>query len=245
MRTRNLYQPGARAPFKLSRSKLEAFQNCPRCFYLDRRLGIEPPGGPPFTLNSAVDALLKKEFDRYRAKGEPHPYMTKAGLDAIPYAHPKLDEWRQNFKGVRHVHKDSGFDLSGAIDDLWQDRATGDIIVADYKATAKTAEVSLDADWQISYKRQMEFYQWLLRQNGLRVSRTGYFVYCNGDVSADGFDNMMRFKVSLLPYVGDTAWVEPTLSQARACLEAKAPPPPTKECDQCAYLADVATLGLR
>jgi len=40
--------------------------------------------------------------------------------------------------------------------------------------------VTLDAEWQDGYKRQMEIYQWLLRQNGLKVSDTGYFVYCNG-----------------------------------------------------------------
>jgi 2-isopropylmalate synthase len=36
----------------------------------------------------------------------------------------------------------------------------------------------LDQEWQDSYKRQMDVYQWLLRQNGLKVSNTGYFVYC-------------------------------------------------------------------
>lgn len=68
--------------------------DCPRCSYIDRRLGVESPGGPPFNINSAVDHLLKKEFDRYRALGKPHPYMTEAGLDAIPYADPRLDGWR-------------------------------------------------------------------------------------------------------------------------------------------------------
>ena len=40
-------------------------------------------------------------------------------------------------------------------------------MVVDYKATAKQRDVTLDADWQIAYKRQMEIYQWLLRANGL------------------------------------------------------------------------------
>lgn len=62
-RARNLYQPGASEPYKLSRSKIELFLNCPCCFYLDRRLGIGQPPGYPFTLNAAVDKLLKKEFD--------------------------------------------------------------------------------------------------------------------------------------------------------------------------------------
>src|SRR3972149_10504652 len=62
-RTCGLYNPKDKKPFKLSRSKLELFTECPRCFYLDRKLGVGRPPGFPFALNSAVDALLKKEFD--------------------------------------------------------------------------------------------------------------------------------------------------------------------------------------
>ena len=46
----------------------------------------------------------------------------------------------------------------------------------------------LDADWQDGYKKQIEFYQWLLRGNGFKVSDTGYFVYCNGLKNKDVFD---------------------------------------------------------
>ncbi len=244
MRTRNLFESGAAKPFTLSRSRVENFLNCPRCFFIDRKLGVEPPSGPPFNINTAVDHLLKKEFDAYRQRGEPHPYMVEAGIDAIPYAHPKLDEWRENFKGIRHVHPASGFEVTGAIDDLWQDRGTGKLIVADYKATAKDSEVSIDADWQISYKRQMEFYQWLLRQSGFEVSDTGYFVYCNGDRSQDRFDGVVRFKISMIPYTGNTSWVEPALMAARSCLEAGSPPPPAADCKQCAYLGDIGKLGI-
>ena len=75
MRTRGLFEPNLREPFKLSRSKIELFMDCPRCFYLDRKLGVGRPPGFPFSLNSAVDALLKKEFDVLRAKNKKHPLM--------------------------------------------------------------------------------------------------------------------------------------------------------------------------
>jgi len=63
-----LYNPASDKPFTLSRSKVEMFLKCPRCFYLEQRLGIKIPSGPSFALNSAVDCLLKKEFDLRRAK---------------------------------------------------------------------------------------------------------------------------------------------------------------------------------
>ena len=101
-RKRNLFDPNSPKPYKLSRSRLELFLNCPRCFYLDRRLGVDRPPGFPFNLNLAVDSLLKKEFDYYRERGERHPYMVEAGIEAVPAQHPSLDIWRQNFKGVQH-----------------------------------------------------------------------------------------------------------------------------------------------
>jgi len=66
-RTRNIYNPQDSNSFKISRSKIDLFIECPRCFYLDRRLGVGRPPGFPFSINSAVDALLKQEFDVYRS----------------------------------------------------------------------------------------------------------------------------------------------------------------------------------
>src|SRR3990172_8648990 len=97
-RKSNLYNPDSTAPFRLSRSKIDLFLNCPRCFYLDRRLGVGQPPGYPFSLNSAVDKLLKKEFDTHRAKGTKHPLMEHYGIDAIPLAHEKIDEWRDSMR---------------------------------------------------------------------------------------------------------------------------------------------------
>src|SRR5579864_31554 len=93
-RVKGLYEGPAGAPFKLSRSKIDLFLECPRCFYFDRRLGVGRPPGFPFALNSAVDHLLKQEFDIYRASGEKHPLIKKYGVDAQPVAHKDLDKWR-------------------------------------------------------------------------------------------------------------------------------------------------------
>ena len=82
-RTRNIFNPKSEKPFKLSRSKIENFLNCPKCFYLDRRMGISQPPSFPFNLNSAVDILLKKEFDIHRAENEGHPLMENYGLENI------------------------------------------------------------------------------------------------------------------------------------------------------------------
>lgn len=237
-RTRNIFNPQSTEPFKLSRSKIEQFLNCPRCFYLDRRLGVGQPPGFPFNLNSAVDTLLKKEFDIHRAKNTVHPMLKAYGLDLIPFQHNSIDEWRENFKGVQYLHQSTNFIVTGAVDDLWVDQA-GLIYVVDYKSTSKSTEVSLDADWQIGYKRQMEIYQWLMRRNDFSVSDTGYFVYCNGLTDKEAFDAKLEFDVKILPYVGNDTWIEQALLDARECLIADHIPAVSDTCAYCQYVEAV------
>lgn len=238
-RTRNLYEPGSGEPFRLSRSKIDLFLECPRCFYLDRKLGVGRPPGYPFALNSAVDALLKQEFDVYRAKGANHPLIEKYGIDARPVAHKDLNKWRHNFTGVQHLHEPTNFLITGAIDDLWQN-SKGEYIVVDYKATAKTEEITeLNKDWHRGYKRQMEIYQWLLRRNGYSVSDTGYFVYCNGIADAEAFDQKLEFRVNLIPYKGGDGWVEKAIADIYECLNNEEIPQSHPDCDYCSYVSAV------
>lgn len=239
-RTRGLYTPGSTEPFKLSRSKIDLFLQCPRCFYLDRKLGVGRPPGFPFALNSAVDALLKQEFDIYRAKGEKHPLIEKYGVDARPVFHADLEKWRHNFTGIQYLHEPTNLLIFGAIDDLWQN-SKGEYIVVDYKSTSKAEEITaLDKEWQDGYKRQMEVYQWLLRQNGYKVSNTGYFVYCNGKADRKAFDGKLEFDVTLIPYTGKDAWVEKTILKIHECLNKDMIPEANPECDYCSYIKAVS-----
>ncbi len=232
------YKPGQKSPFKVSRSKIELYTQCPRCFWLDARLKIKRPDGPPFQINKAIDELLKKEFDGYRSKGKPHPIMLEFGVEAVPYAHDELDKWRQNFVGVQALHETTNLLVFGAIDDLWINEAD-ELMVVDYKATAKQSEVTLDADWQMSYKRQMEVYQWLLRQNGFKVNDMSYFVYTNGRLDMDGFNDHVEFRTKIIPYKGSDAWVEQTLSDMKTALEGNMPEVGKAamggDCDFCSY----------
>lgn len=243
------YKPGQTAPFKVSRSKIELFMQCPRCFWLDVRLKIKRPDSPPFNINKAIDELFKKEFDSYRVKGEPHPLMVEYDVAAIPFAHDKLDDWRETFVGVQHPHGPTNLLVFGAVDDLWVN-PEGQVIVVDYKATAKDKEVSISSGWQISYKRQMEVYQWLLRQNGLDVHPTGYFVYTNGRMDLDGFNDRVEFRTKVIPYTGNDDWVEPTLLKMKACMDSDQMPPMGESimggpCEHCTYARQRTELTLK
>ena len=242
-KTRNLFDPKSKTPFRLSRSKIELFVNCPRCFYLDRRLGISQPPGYPFALNSAVDKLLKKEFDLYRGNQTIHPLMQAFGIKAIPFKHKDIDLWRDALHGgVQYLHQPTNFLLTGGIDDLWVG-PDGELFIVDYKSTSKEEEVNIDADWQMSYKRQMEIYQWLFRKNNFKVSNTGYFVYCNGDTGKDTFDAKLEFDIKIIPYSGDDQWIEPKILEMRKCLASGVIPDFTQDCDYCTYQKILKEIG--
>ena len=204
-------------------------------FHLDRRLGVGRPPGYPFSLNSAVDALLKKEFDKYRQSAQSHPLMQEFGIDAIPFSHADLDAWRDSLRrGITFIVPGTNIELSGGIDDIWI--STDDRLhIVDYKATAKSEEVNLDAPWQSAYKRQAEIYQWLFRRNLFNISDIAYFVYCNGDLSKDSFNKRLEFDIKIIPYSGDDSWVETAVRQAHECLTDNDLPASGTDCDYCAY----------
>lgn len=221
--------------WRLSRSKIALFLECRRCFYIDNKLGVARPPGFPFNLNSAVDALLKKEFDFHRAAGSKHPLCDTYGVDAIPFAHAEMGVWRENFKGIEHKHAATGFTIAGAVDDVWVN-PKGELIVVDYKATSKDERIeSLDKDWHDGYKRQLEIYQWLLRRRGFKVSDTGYWVYANASRDKKAFDGTLEFEVTLIAHKGNTDWVEETLKEIKKCLDNDELPLKSPDCDYCSY----------
>jgi hypothetical protein len=226
---------------QLSRSKIDLFVECPRCLVLDVARGIGRPSGPPFTLNNAVDALMKAEFDRYRASREPHPLFATVGLEAVPFAHPDLGRWRHNFTGVRWKDETTGWTLCGAIDDVWQ-APTGELLVADYKATAR-AEAPTSQRLYPSYRRQMDVYQFLVRRQGFEVSDRGWFVFANGDGRAAGFGDKLCFTTTLVPYDGSDAWVLDTFRRAVAAIESGLLPEPAPNCEFCAYVTSASLRG--
>jgi len=237
-----LFDPTSTEPFPLSRAKVESWITCPRCFYLDRRLGITQPGLPSMMLNRAVDALLKAEFDIYRAQANAHPLMAEHGIDAVPFSHPDLATWRSNFKGIRLHHKPTNFMLYGAVDDLWV-APSGELFVVDYKGTASAKDdlQTLDAEYRQGYKRQLEFYQFLLRGNGFTVSQRAYIVYAVGKMDRPSFDAKLLFDLQLIEHYGNTEWIEPALLKIKKTLLLDSQPLPSSNCELCEYMKKVAT----
>ena len=235
-RTRNIYDPYSENTFNISRTRIELFMECPRCFYIDRRLGVDRPPGFPFTINNTVDSRLKNEFDKYRLIGNPHPLMKENNVDAIPANHPKINEWRENFKGIKHYHEKTNITITGAIDDLWIN-SKKELIIVDYKATSNKESIyELNNTWHNAYRRQMDIYQWLLIQNENAVSEVSYFLYCNAKKEDIDFNNNLNFEMTLIPYKADPSWIENKIYDIKNCLDSSNIPEASMKCDYCKYI---------
>jgi CRISPR/Cas system-associated exonuclease Cas4 (RecB family) len=217
----------------LSRTKIEDFIQCPRCFYLDVKLNIKKPQGPPFTLNAAVDYLLKKEFDIHRAKNKVHPLMEKYNIKAVPFNAEEINKWRNS--GIAYYHPDTNIEVKGKLDDVWVNDK-GYLMVIDYKATSTSSEITLDGGgYKDSYKREVEIYQWLLRKNGFKVDDVCYFVYVNALKDKEAFDGKLEFDLKILEYKGDDSWIEQTLFDIKKTIDQENFPQSSSNCEFCSY----------
>lgn len=220
---------------KLSRSKIELFLDCPRCFFLDVVRRVHRPPGFPFTLNNAVDLLLKREFDAYRSLKQPHPLQVQNGIDLFPSEDVRLDQWRNALAGgIDYVHPTHSCTYFGAIDDLWVN-PMGQVAVVDYKATAADTPVSQLPVWAVGYRRQLSFYSWLLRKNGADVLDTAYLVYATASTQRYRFDGRLDFDLRLVPLTTDESWIEPTLESIQEILKLSSPPSSSSHCKYCRF----------
>ena len=228
---------------QISRSALDQYIRCPRCFYMHRKLGVKPPSMVPLTLAVATDALLKNEFDDARKNRCNHDLWVREKLNVRAYQHSDIDLWRNNFKGIRIRHG-SGTEIFGAVDDVWENLDTGELHIVDYKSTSKQGEPSIDVGWGDGYKRQMEIYQYLFREAGFDVNNRGFFLYVNGSKQGAFYEDdllgVMRFSTTLIAYDGDDSWVPKAIDDAIACLNSSEIPEPTSGCDPCRFYCETA-----
>lgn len=239
------YKPGEYSDnkFRLSRGAIEEYLKCKRCFYLYRKMGLKSAPSIPFVLNMAVDNLFKNEFDIYRRQQSPHPLMKMYGIDAVPYQHHELDAWRENFKGISVEFIGTDIEVFGAVDDIWVN-PDGNLIVVDYKATAKSEDNmfspinSWDNVWNkgVAYKRQLEIYQWLLFKRGFKVSKDCYLVYANANKWKQEFNNVLDFEITLLKHGGNFEWIDGVLMEIYSLLNQDLIPDSNEECDLCGFV---------
>ena len=239
VRKSSIYTPNQKEQFRISRGKFNDFLTCPKCFYLDRVMGLASPGMPGWTLNETTDLLLKKEFDICREQQKPHRIFLENNLNhLVPFDHPDMDKWRDSLRHGLSI-KFENILLTGGVDDVWQDTNTDELIVVDYKSQASSYKVEtksyLSSPFHEGYKIQMDFYAYLLTEMGFKVSNTAYFLVCNANRGAEGFFGKLDFSESLVPYPWNSDWIPQRLVEMLKTMNSEEIPHSNKSCENCAY----------
>lgn len=215
---------------QLSPSALSILTDCPRCFYLDRRLKTKRPRGIFPSLPGGMDGVLKTWSDTRRQDGI---------LEALAKNHPNLalfadgevlKKWR-NWRTGPKFSDAKGNVLAGAVDDVLVD---GDVLVPfDYKT--KGSETDDEAVIKY-YQAQLDNYALMMQSEGYEVANYGILmsiypvaVKTCGHAGEICFD----FKYQLFKVEISTQRAEATFKRAIEMLERNVVPAAGEECEYC------------
>jgi hypothetical protein len=211
-------------PIQLSPNSLNLFLECPLCFWLEKRRGIRRPQPYPYTLNAAVDLLLKEEFDKYRARKELPPLILANNIPAKLFQNQELiNEWRDNFKGIRYYDSDLDAILFGAVDDILEFEGSK-LAPLDYKTTGSAVPTVYDR-----FQLQMDTYTHLLEKNGYSTPRKGCLAFYIVDKKS-GFEDKLPFRKEIHLIDTDPSYVQGIFEDAVATLRKVTPPDHSQDC---------------
>lgn len=217
---------------RLSKSALEKFKACPRCFWLEKTKGFKQPEGIRSGLPMGMDRILKGHYDSHRAINKmPEELATQLpGWTLFPQQ-GYLDDMRNWRKGLT-VHV-GDYELSTALDDL----VTNGTLYAmcDYKTKAKATN---EADTKKYYQTQADCYDLALNTNNYKTDGRAHFAYYYPKTVgfAKGADVMMGWECQLVTIAADPEAAKKLLIAAGKCLEGPMPKP-SGLCGYCFYAA--------
>src|SRR4030042_4608893 len=221
----------------LSPSSLNLYYECPLCFWYEKKMGIRRPQPYPYALNAAVDYLLKEEFDKYRKKRELHPLLVANNIPAKLF--PKqalLDEWRNNFKGLRYYDTELDATLFGAVDDVLE-FSEGKLAPLDYKSTGSKTGTVYDR-----FQLQMDVYTFLLEKQGYKTVRKGCLAFYIVD-KENGFNDKLPFRKEIVMIDTDPSYVQGIFKEAVNVLKGDKPVNHSPDCQYGKWFDGITNLN--
>lgn len=209
---------------KLSPSSLNLYLECQHCFWLDKKMGAKRPPPYPYALNSAVDTLLREEFDAYRRRNEAHPLLLENKIKAKLFQNQRLlDQWRDNFHGIKYYDSKLDATLFGAVDDILEFEG-GKLAPLDYKSTGSKVANVYDR-----FQLQIDTYTFLLEKNGYKTNGKGYLAFYIVDKDK-GFIDRLPFRKEIHEIEANPSDVYEIFKDAVFVLKGSTPPPHSKDC---------------
>ena len=222
---------------QLSPNSLNLYLECPQCFWLEKNRGIKRPPPYPYALNSAVDELLKEEFDAYRKRGVIHPLLKENHIKAHLFPNQKLlNQWRNNLAGIRYFDEDLKATLFGAVDDVLE-FDDGRVAPLDYKSTGSSTSKIYDR-----FQLQLDTYTFLMEKNGFQTPHKGYLAFYVVDKSK-GFIDRLPFRKELMEINTNPSDIYEIFKDAVEVLKKDSPPKHSSDCKFGKWLKEVVKLS--
>ena len=238
---KKLYIEGSKIPFKLSRTKIDLYFECKRCFYLDQKFGIRRPHGAPLVINNKIVEDFKSELDKCRLEKTIHPHLKKLNKNFIPIQHPMLYEWKNSFKGTGFHHKDTNFYIYGIIDDIWLSESSKKNYSIIIKSTSKKDQLNFENIWP-GYWRQLSLYSFILSKNSLSMSKTGILIYINTPTNFNEIEDNQILRLNFFEKILNFDWIDDTLQSIYSLLNNSETPESSKRCKYCNYYYNVKNI---
>lgn len=167
---------------QLSASTLSLYKECPRCFWLQLKMGVRRPQTIFPSLPGGMDNVIKTYFDQFRGTKEGLPPELRGKVEGkLIDDQEQLNEWRVRTGGLRYFDKKLNTKLIGLLDDCLVDGTS--YIPLDYKTRGYVPK----DDSSSFYQHQLDIYEWLLQENGCKTKGVGFLVYYHPlEVRKDG-----------------------------------------------------------
>jgi hypothetical protein len=214
----------------LSKSSLEGFKSCPRCFWLEKNAKLKKPEGIKASIMDGIDDAMKRVAEHAVLNCAPAHYLREV-QGAKPFRNRALlntfMSWR-TFQARIKAGKHEAL-IWGQLDDLieWQD---GRVSPWDFKSNGK------ERDWEDYTERyntlQADMYEILLKAQGLTTTGEAYFTYSWPVVSAKG---VMEFDFKTVKTKPDANRAIKVISEALDCLGGPEPES-NPECEYCSFV---------
>lgn len=227
---------------RLSKSTLEEFNRCARCWWLAKNHKIKAPDGIRAGVPMGIDRVLKGHYDAHRAAGTvPAELVGKIPGGLYGGKRVSMSDLRNWRKGL--AVSVGTYELSTALDDMLFDPKTGLYNMIDYKSKAKLTNVE---DTQKYYQTQADAYDLALNVNGYQTDGRAFFAYyapisvdrdVTGDDTNDGRYVPFNWHAQVIVITADHARIKDLVTRAGKCLEGPLPAA-SMDCDMCVYVKD-------
>jgi hypothetical protein len=229
---------------RLSKSQLDKFCSCPRCFWLHHRQKLDQPDMISSKVWKGVERIAQAHYQEHReARTTPPALIGKVPEGAIPV---QFDE--EQMKALRYWGKGLPFKVDGitvttALDDMlqWQFNDnpeykypyTGDktrYAVIDYKSKSKLTDEAATLDL---YRNQADVFDLACNENGYHTDGVVYFDYWSpmqveGAEAPGSYENgttLQLWASQVIAVRADHERIKTLIRAAAACIEGPLPDP--------------------